>query len=119
MTPTAVAGCGQTITSQVIGAPSTKGFRTPVGMVAVVCFFSVGLLVLALRVQRRNWSVVFALLAFAFLLTCVACGSGGSSPSTGGGGSTNGVLPGFNAGIGYDRATGLGTVNAFNLVNNW
>jgi hypothetical protein len=71
-----------------------------------------------MRVQRRDWSVVFALIAFALLLTCAACGSGGSGPSTGGN-STNGVLPGFNAGVGYDRATGLGTVNAFNLVNNW
>jgi subtilase family serine protease len=122
LTPTPATGCGQTITSQVIGPPSTNGFRTAAGMVALACFFAVGLLLLGLRVQRRNWSVVFALLAFALLLTCAACGSGGSSPITGGGGggnATNGVLPGFNAGIGYDRATGLGTVNAFNLVNNW
>jgi len=89
-------------------------------MLALAGFFSLSLLLLGHRVQRRNWSVVCALLAFALLLTCAACGSGGSGPSTGGGGdATNGVLPGFNAGIGYDRATGLGTVNAFNLVNNW
>jgi subtilase family serine protease len=30
-----------------------------------------------------------------------------------------GVLSGFNAGTGYDFATGLGSVNATNLVNNW
>jgi subtilase family serine protease len=30
-----------------------------------------------------------------------------------------GVLSGFNAGVGYDLATGLGSVNAANLVNNW
>ncbi len=28
-------------------------------------------------------------------------------------------LPAFNATAGYDRATGLGTLNATNLVNNW
>ncbi len=28
-----------------------------------------------------------------------------------------GVLPGYNAGAGYDLATGLGSVNAYNLVN--
>jgi subtilase family serine protease len=118
LTPTAVAGCGQTITSQVTRPPSTNGFRTSAGMIALACFLSVGLLVVGLRIQERNWSVVFALMAFALLLTCAACGSGGSGPSTGGN-STNGVLPGFNAGAGYDRATGLGSVNAFNLVNNW
>jgi hypothetical protein len=30
-----------------------------------------------------------------------------------------GVLNGFNATAGYDLATGLGTINANNLVNNW
>jgi pro-kumamolisin-like protein/Big-like domain-containing protein len=30
-----------------------------------------------------------------------------------------GVLNGFNAGAGYDLATGLGSVNTLNLVNNW
>jgi hypothetical protein len=30
-----------------------------------------------------------------------------------------GVLAGFNAGVGYDMATGLGSVNAYNLVHGW
>jgi hypothetical protein len=30
-----------------------------------------------------------------------------------------GVLSGFDAAAGYDRATGLGSINAANLVNNW
>jgi hypothetical protein len=30
-----------------------------------------------------------------------------------------GVLSGYSAGAGYDLATGLGSVNAFNLVHNW
>jgi hypothetical protein len=30
-----------------------------------------------------------------------------------------GVLSGYNAATGYDLTTGLGSVNAFNLVNNW
>jgi subtilase family serine protease len=118
LTPTAVAGCGQTITSHVVGPLRTNGFRLTPAMVALAYFFSFVLLLLGLRVQRRNWSAVFTLLALVVVLTCAACGGGGGSPSTGGN-STNGVLPGFNAGAGYDRATGLGTVNAFNLVNNW
>ncbi len=30
-----------------------------------------------------------------------------------------GTLPGYPAGAGYDTATGLGSVNAYNLVENW
>jgi beta-lactam-binding protein with PASTA domain len=30
-----------------------------------------------------------------------------------------GILSGYQAGVGYDLATGLGSVNAANLVNNW
>ncbi len=32
---------------------------------------------------------------------------------------TSGGLIGYDAGVGYDLATGLGSVNAFNLVNDW
>jgi subtilase family serine protease len=118
LSPNPVPGCGQAITSQVIKPPSANGFKMGPGLVALAFFISVSLLFLGLRIQQRNWSVVFSLLALALLLTCVACGGGGG---TSGGGTTTsiGLLPGFNAGVGYDRATGLGTVNAFNLVNNW
>ena len=34
-------------------------------------------------------------------------------------GDLYGVLSGYNAASGYDLATGLGSVNAFNLVQNW
>jgi len=34
-------------------------------------------------------------------------------------GDSYGVLSGYNTGTGYDMATGLGTVDATNLVNNW
>jgi Bacterial Ig-like domain (group 3) len=30
-----------------------------------------------------------------------------------------GILPGFNAGPGYDLVAGLGSVNAYNLIENW
>ena len=32
---------------------------------------------------------------------------------------TYGILPGYDAGSGYDLATGLGSVNAYNLVEGW
>jgi hypothetical protein len=34
-------------------------------------------------------------------------------------GDQNGVLSGYSTTAGYDLATGLGSVNASNLVNNW
>ncbi len=34
-------------------------------------------------------------------------------------GDANGLLPGYNAGTGYDAATGLGTINAANLINSF
>jgi subtilase family serine protease len=39
------------------------------------------------------------------------CNTEGTSPI--------GVLSGYNSGVGFDLTTGLGSVNAFNLVNNW
>ncbi|HTC63104.1 MAG TPA: Ig-like domain repeat protein [Candidatus Saccharimonadales bacterium] len=32
---------------------------------------------------------------------------------------TYGILSGYSAGTGYDLATGLGSVNAYNLIHNW
>lgn len=43
-------------------------------------------------------------------------GSPGCSSSTSG---SIGTLTGFTAGVGYDMATGLGSLNVANLVNNW
>ena len=30
-----------------------------------------------------------------------------------------GVLSGYSSGVGYDSASGLGSINAYNLINNW
>jgi len=43
----------------------------------------------------------------------------GSLNCTPTGTDTTGVLPGFSSTTGYDLATGLGSINANNLVNNW
>jgi subtilase family serine protease len=43
-----------------------------------------------------------------------------STPNcTGSGSDRYGVLPSYGANIGYDQASGLGSVNAANLVNHW
>ena len=47
----------------------------------------------------------------------VPCVSG--SPNCANGILVNGSTPAWNAGTGYDLATGLGTINAANLINNW
>jgi len=46
---------------------------------------------------------------------CAGASPGCSSQTAG----TNGLLSGFAAGPGYDLVTGLGSVNAANLANNW
>jgi Pro-kumamolisin, activation domain/Bacterial Ig-like domain (group 3) len=47
------------------------------------------------------------------------CASGSSNCTTTYGGDQYGVLTGYNAGTGYDLATGLGSVDVNNLVNKW
>jgi len=119
------ADCGQTITSQLIKPPAANSFRTTSGVITLSCIFAMALGLLCMQARRRNWTTVFALLAFASLLTIAACGSGGgpstTTPANCEGAVSCGVLSGFNAGVGYDQATGLGSVNAFKLVesNAW
>jgi len=44
------------------------------------------------------------------------CAKGSADCTTTNSGDANGILNGYNAGVGYDTATGLGSVNAANLV---
>ncbi|MGA7224922.1 MAG: S53 family peptidase [Candidatus Acidiferrales bacterium] len=47
------------------------------------------------------------------------CLKGSPNCSVTNSGDANGVLTGYNAGTGYDVATGLGTINAANLINSF
>jgi hypothetical protein len=49
----------------------------------------------------------------------VPCVTGSANCTTATAGHHYGVLSGFSTATGYDLATGLGSVNAANLVNNW
>ena len=49
----------------------------------------------------------------------VPCAKGSPNCTVSKGSDVYGVLSGYSAGTGYDLATGLGSVNAFNLVHNW
>lgn len=70
----------------------------------------------ALHARRRNWTRAFAVCAITFALVVLACCGGGGGG--GGGQQTNGILTGYSAGSGFDLATGLGSVNATNLVSS-
>jgi hypothetical protein len=116
---TGSVNCG-TSSSQL--APiSGPDFRwTPQTIVFAVCVFCGGMLLLILPGKQRRLRSALALLVFAIVLGSVSCGGGGSNGTVtggGGGGNSVGILSGYNAGTGYDRATGLGSVNAANLVN--
>src|SRR5439155_20560879 len=47
------------------------------------------------------------------------CVTGSPNCTTTNTGDRVGILSGYQAGTGYDLATGLGSVNAANLINNW
>ncbi len=47
------------------------------------------------------------------------CATGSLNCTTAKAGDQIGILSGYQAGTGYDLATGLGSVNATNLINNW
>ncbi|AEU37426.1 Peptidase S53 propeptide [Granulicella mallensis MP5ACTX8] len=49
----------------------------------------------------------------------VPCYNGSPNCTPAVAGDTIGILPGYNTGVGYDVATGLGSVNAYNLVQGW
>jgi hypothetical protein len=49
----------------------------------------------------------------------VPCGAGSPNCTVNNAGDEVGVINGYTAGTGYDLATGLGSVNAQNLVGNW
>ena len=49
----------------------------------------------------------------------VPCAKGSPNCNLSNGTDLYGVLSGYSAGTGYDLTTGLGSVNAFNLVHNW
>ena len=76
------------------------------------------------RRRTRRWATATAMCgAVALLVVSIGCGGGSGGGGGGGGqGTPEGVLAvgqnlAYNAGIGYDLATGLGSVNALNFVS--
>lgn len=52
-------------------------------------------------------------------VNAVPCAKGSPNCNVSNGADAYGVLSGYNAGAGYDLTTGLGSVNASNLLHNW
>lgn len=126
---TSTTNCGTSVSSFVTPAarPWIQFRWTPMGITLLVCTLCAAIFVAMMPQGRRRWSSAFALLLFAAMFGVVSCGGGGGSSSGGGGtvtpggGNGVGVLSGYNAGTGYDRATGLGSVDANLLIkaNGW
>src|SRR6185312_14883273 len=119
---TGTTNCGNTISTFVppagVDQPWIHFRWTPLGIGLLVCTLCAAMFLTLLQDKRRRWSSALAMLVFAAMFGVVSCGGGGGNGGsvTPGGGNGVGVLSGYNAGTGYDRATGLGTVNAANLI---
>jgi Pro-kumamolisin, activation domain len=104
-------------------SPVGPASRINVEAIRIFCALAIGLLLLlGLRRKQQRWVTAAALCGTAVLLVVsIGCGGSGGDSSTqpgNGQGTPEGVLTGYNAAAGYDLTTGLGTVNAANLVNS-
>jgi subtilase family serine protease len=108
-------------TASVPSAPSVRVPAISVRTIRITCALGIGLLLLlGFRRQSQRWLTNAAMCsALVLLLVSVGCGGGGGGGGGGGTGEVTpeGVMTGFSAGLGYDLATGLGSINAANLVS--
>jgi subtilase family serine protease len=120
-TPCMIGSVDCTTTASLPGIFATPLSPVTVRAIRILCALGIGLLLLlGLRRKQARWVTAAALCGTAALLVVsLGCGGGGNnSGQTGGQGTPEGVLTGYNAGVGYDLTTGLGSVNAENLVNS-
>jgi subtilase family serine protease len=112
------------LSAQIVGPllrPGKPAPWVPALAATFLCALCLTIVLAAFPGRPRRWATALALLVvLAFLFGGAACGggNGGSSipsPSN----FTIGVMSGYNAGAGYNLATGLGSVNAQQLVKDW
>jgi hypothetical protein len=116
-----VTGSPDCTTNASVAPPAVRVNRpTPTTIVTLVCAFCVGLMLICFRGRSRAWTTALMLLAAVAFTANAGCGGGGNGGGGGGGGSGTppaiGIQNGYNAGTGYDLATGLGSVNVENLI---
>ncbi len=107
------------------GSPSFSGISGT--SASVQAFGGIMALVVEKTLARQGQAnyVLYKLAASETLSSCNGSATPGPPPGpcnfydTTVGNNTVPGLTGFNAGVGYDLATGLGSVNVSNLVNNW
>jgi hypothetical protein len=114
--------CGNSDTSNLlpVGSPRFTFHWTPWEVALAVSVLLAASLLLLMAGERRRWSTALALFLLAAVFGVVSCGGGSGSSGgtvTQGSGNTIGVLSGYNAGTAYDRATGVGSVNATALIS--
>ena len=120
-TPCKIGSVDCTTTASLPGIFASPLSPVAVRAIRIFCALGIGLLLLAgLRRKQPRWVTAAALCGTAILLV-VSVGCGGSnsgSGTTSDQGTPEGVLTGYNAGTGYDLTTGLGSVNAANVVTS-
>jgi len=115
------------VSAQIVGPSLRPGSRpapwVTAATVALLCLLCLGSILAAFPGRTRRFGAATAVLALALLLGGVAACGGGSNSGDSGPPPTNdftiGILTGYSAGVGYDQTTGLGSVNAQQLVKNW
>lgn len=117
--PCTIGSVDCTTTASLPGFPAGPLSPVTIRAIRIFCALGIGLLLLlGLRRKQPRWVTAAALCGtVALLVVSAGCGSGSSSSQIQSGqGTPEGVLQSYNASAGYDLATGLGSVNAQNLV---
>jgi subtilase family serine protease len=89
---------------------------------AVGSFLLISLVSIFAPTRRHRWLAVSGPILILCLAVGIGCGggsSGSTTPSTPVTPPATAVSIGYSAGAGYDLATGLGSIDAATLVNNW
>jgi hypothetical protein len=114
--PCTAGSTGCTSANSHLLAASRVGWFGAAGGLMLVSFVAI-----CVPVRRRRWLAISGPLLIALLAVGIGCGgsSAPSTPSTPTPTPETGVSIGYSAGVGYDMATGLGSIDAHTLVTNW
>jgi hypothetical protein len=114
--PCTAGSTGCTSANSHLVAASRMGWFGAAGGLMLVSFVAI-----CVPTRRRRWLAVSGPLLIALLAVGIGCGGNSTptTPSTPPPTPETGVSIGYSAGVGYDLATGLGSIDAHTLVTNW